>query len=76
MHPVFHISQLRHYMPGGALKQPLAPVEVDGKTQSEIEAILRHWLKGKSHQYLVCWSGYGPSEDKWVHEDELGHASW
>ena len=63
-------------MPGGALKQPLAPVKVDGETQYEIEAILHHWLKGKSHQYLIRWLGYGPSQDKWVREEELGHESW
>ena len=76
MHPVFHIFQMHHYMPGGASKQPLAPVEVYGETQYKIDAILHHQLKGKSHQYLVFWLGYGLSEDKWVHKDELGHASW
>ena len=76
MHLVFHISQLRHYTPGGPSRQPPAPVEVDGETQYEIEAILCYWLKGKSHQYLIRWLGYGHSEDEWVHEEELGHASW
>ena len=76
MHPVFHTSQLCRYTPVGASKQPPALVEVDRETQYEIEAIPCHWLKGKSHQYLVFWLGCGPSEDEWVHEDELGHASW
>ena len=54
--------------------EPPQPVEVEGETHYEVEALLMHRERHGGRQYLVRWTGYGPEHDKLVHEDELEYA--
>ena len=72
VHDVFHISQLRPHVPGGSSAAPPDPVE--GEAQYEVEYLIRHRAQRGGTRYLVRWTGYGPEHDKWIHEDNLGHA--
>ena len=71
VHNVFHVSQLRKHTPGGSYAHPPKPIQVKGKEQFEVEALLQHRSRGNSRQYLVRWSDYGPEYDEWVYEEEL-----
>ena len=74
VHDVFHVSQLRPHIPGGSSAAPPDPVAVNGEAQYKVECLLRHRAQCGVTRYLVRWAGYGPEHDKWIHEDNLGHA--
>ena len=43
----------------------------DGEEEWLVDQILDECVQGKGHQYLVCWCGWGPKEDRWLPGHEL-----
>ncbi|KAI5116922.1 hypothetical protein M0805_009909 [Coniferiporia weirii] len=78
IHPVFHASLLSAYtetdIHGPPFTQP-PPDQIEGHQEFEIEAILSHKGNGNQHRFLVKWTGYPYSENQWLPETELSHAS-
>jgi hypothetical protein len=82
IHPVFHVSRLKEWLPSDAQLFPLdgrdpldmpAPVVPDDN-QYEVDALLAGpWYRGGgSHRwYKVRWQGYGREHDEWVREDNI-----
>jgi hypothetical protein len=74
---VFHINLLKPFVPDDSESFRLAPPDpilVDGSEEYEIDRIIRSRKRGKSTQYLVRWSGYGPDEDSWLFESDFINA--
>jgi hypothetical protein len=76
--PTFHSSLLWHFTPNDnelfpsqQLTQPGPIVMPDGKEEWLIDRILDERVQGKGHQYLVCWCGWGPEEDRWLPGQDL-----
>jgi hypothetical protein len=72
------VSELKHHVPNNAelypsreLQTPGPIITQTGAKEWEIERILDKQTRGCSHQYLVCWHGYGPEADVWVPGKEL-----
>ena len=42
LHPVFHVSLLRRYEPGGDGVRPPPPIVVDEEEEYEVEALFAH----------------------------------
>lgn len=85
IHPVFHVSLIKEYIPGTTPKpiQPLA-FDHDGAPLWEVDSILAHRSslpskrKGKGqpkakHEYLVRWKNFGPEHDTWEPESHVKH---
>lgn len=76
VHPVFHVSLLKAFIPDGKAPPPVPEMQ-DGKLQFQVEAILAHKIvsargrnaKGKKRkqlcQYLIRWTGYDSAHDSW-----------
>jgi hypothetical protein len=75
IHPVFHVSLLKHYYPGGRVQPPPPTVVVDGEQEFVVQSILAHRLvkRGRSvkTQFLIRWQGYAPEHDTWEPESNL-----
>ncbi|KAI5115564.1 hypothetical protein M0805_002929 [Coniferiporia weirii] len=78
IHPVFHASLLSTYtetdIHGPPFTQP-PPDQIEGHQEFEIEAIVSHKGNGNRCRFLVKWAGYPSSENQWLPETELSHAS-
>jgi hypothetical protein len=77
-HPMFHVAQLHTHVPndddlfpGRAHIAPKPLVTADGSTEYFIDKILDRRPKGRRHQFLVRWTGYGPEHDLWLPWSEL-----
>jgi glycosylphosphatidylinositol phospholipase D len=80
IHPVFHASLLKAYVPG-RVSPPPAPDVVDGEYEWEVEAVLAHKdvqvrrKKNRKHtpvfkcQYLVKWVGEDEAHNTWEPEE-------
>ena len=83
VHPVFHVSMLKPYMPSSIpnhTEPPLMPVKVEGELKYEIAEILDtkvNKCRCCKLLYLVKWLGYeGTNEEtSWLPADELSHAA-
>ena len=83
VHPVFHVSMLEPATPNsisGRTQSPPPPVNVEGETEYEIDAILDSKIDRRRTcklLYPVRWSGYKGTdkETSWLPATELGHAS-
>ena len=71
IHKIFHVSQLKKYIPGGSYTTPPEPILVEGEDCCKVEALMKHRSRGDSRQYLVRWLGYKPEHDEWIHKEEL-----
>jgi len=78
-HPSFHSSLLRKFVdnddslfPSRALPKPGPVVTADGEQEWLIDRIIDERWRGRGHQYLVRWQGWGPEEDRWIAGSELG----
>jgi len=78
IYPTFHVSELKCHVPNNAelypsrkQQQPGPIVTNTGAEEWEIEKITDRRTRGRGHQYLVRWRGYGPEADVWVPGKEL-----
>ena len=68
------MSQVKPHVAAGSSAAPPQPVEVEGEPQYEVECLLKSKTQRGGTRYLVRWTGYGPENDEWLHEEELSHA--
>lgn len=57
--------------PSRELQRPGPIVTQNGTKEWEIDRILDMRTRGRGHQYLIRWKGYGPEADVWVPGKEL-----
>ena len=77
IHDVFHVSLLEkwHKDEFGRKPIPLPPVITqEGEEEYEIDKVLNSRTKYGKTEYLISWKGYGPGENLWIHENEMGNA--
>ncbi|RDB24931.1 hypothetical protein Hypma_007676 [Hypsizygus marmoreus] len=70
--PTFHASQLQPFHPNDNIlfphrqhDQPGPIITPDGEEEYFVDSIVDEQKRGRSWQYLVQWSGYGPEADLW-----------
>jgi hypothetical protein len=70
--PTFHMSQIILFtenddslFPMRQLNHP-PPVMIDKEEEYFIDRILNKRKCGRGMQYLVCWTGYGPEDNRWL----------
>jgi hypothetical protein len=78
VYPTFHVSELKRHVPNNAelypsreQQRPGPIITTTGAEEWEIERIMDRRTRGRGHQYLVRWHGYGPEADVWVPGKEL-----
>jgi hypothetical protein len=76
--PTFHASELKRFRPNDPSLYPSreharpGPVlTADGLEEYFVNEIIDSRRRGRGHQYLVRWSGYGPEHDLWLPGTEL-----
>ena len=83
IYPVFHVSLLEPYNGQESerpTQEPPRPIEIDGKEEWEVEAILDSRLqklgqrKRETLQYLVKWSGFLRVEATWQPAEDVANA--
>ena len=74
LHPVFYVSLLCSYKPGGEGVEPPPPITADKEEEYEVTALFSHQVQRGTRHYLVRWRGYDSSEDSWLSEVELEHS--
>ena len=74
IHPIFHASLLSPYQEtdvhGPNFPQP-PPDLIEGEEEFEVEAIIAHQKRGRTHQYLVKWMGYPSADNSWQSSEDL-----
>lgn len=65
IHPVFHVSLLKKWKLPFRAQPPPPTLEVEGETLWLFKRILDHRPKGRKHEYLVQWQGYGHEHNSW-----------
>jgi hypothetical protein len=86
IHPVFHVSKLRKYVPSDPEMFPTRqhvirppPDMVDGQEEFEVEEIvdkrIRRTRRNQVAEYLVKWRGYPTSDNTWEPLSNLGNAT-
>ena len=78
LYPVFHVSLLRHFQPDQIAERPQhdhpEPELVDGEPEYEVKELLDSKLIRRRLHYLVSFKGYGPEDNQWLPEENLGNA--
>jgi len=76
--PTFHSSLLHPFVdndpnlfPLRTLPMPDAIVTPDGQEEWLVDRILYECKHSHGYQYLICWQGWGPKEDRWLSGWEL-----
>ena len=72
-YPTYHAAELkRHHandtdlFPSRELPRPGPIVSPDGLEEYHVQEVLNSRKRGRGHQYLVRWTGYGPEHDHWI----------
>jgi hypothetical protein len=70
--PTFHMSQIIPFIenddtlfPSRKIAQP-PPLIINEEEEYFVDRILDECKCGCGMQYLVCWTGYGPEDDRWL----------
>ncbi len=78
VHPTFHASLLRPFIPNDdqlfpsrVHDEPGPIVTPDGQEEFFVDRILDRRRRGRGWQYLVRWRGYGPGADTWLAGSEV-----
>ena len=78
IHPTFHASLLRPFLPNDdslfpsrAHPRPGPIVTPDGQQEYFVDRILDRRRRGRGWQYLIRWRGYGPGDDSWLPGSEV-----
>ena len=75
IHPVFHVSLLKHYHSDGRSRPAPPPLFYDGDGVAVWE--VSHLLDERTcsatgeQEFKVRWMGYGPEEDSWSRESDI-----
>ncbi|KAG1940254.1 retrotransposable element, partial [Pimephales promelas] len=70
VHPVFHVSCVKPVI-RAPIRSPSPPIRVEGAPIYRVRKILDMRPRGRGHQFLVDWEGYGPEERSWVPSRDL-----
>ena len=74
MHDVFHASLLKPYVAsGGDGLAVLEPILVDVQEEWEVERILKQWGRGRRVQFLVKYTGFDESDNRWLARNDLAN---
>ena len=72
-YPTYHVSELKPFLPNDAslfpsceLPWPDPILTPNGLEEYLVDEIIDSQRRGKGHQYLIRWSGYGPEHDRWL----------
>jgi hypothetical protein len=57
--------------PDQQLPEPGPILNEDGEPEWTVEKIIERRKRGKGHQYLVRYAGYGPEDDRWLPGSEV-----
>lgn len=72
VHPVFHVSLLKPYVPSGAVQPPPPIMDEEGDVVYYVDFILGHrprkYGRKTITEYLVKWKGYGHEHNTWEPE--------
>jgi hypothetical protein len=75
IHPVFHVSLLKHFHSDGANRPAPPPLayDEDGAPLWEVQTLLaeRTCTVTGQQEFLIRWKGYGPHEDSWSRESDI-----
>ena len=74
IHPVFHSSLLKRYLPNTLLNRsqpPPPPVEVGGIPEWEVEDIRDARRIGRGWRYLIKWKDFPEYENSWIRAADL-----
>jgi hypothetical protein len=77
-YPTYPASELKPFLPNNTslfpshgLPRPDPILTPNGLEEYLVDEIIDSRKRGKCHQYLVRWSGYGPEHDRWLSSSAL-----
>jgi len=79
IHPVFHVSLLRRYVPPDTIPGRSVPnrppaVSIDDHEEFYVEVILDKHIRHNRTEYLVKWEGYPEYDSTWEPVTNLEHS--